>query len=195
MIDLLLKAGANPNLQLKLLPPYRAVGADRGADTLLSIGTTPMIRAAKAGDTAAIRLLLAHGGNPNLPQAGGITAVMAAAGLGSTNIDTRGSLKTQPELIDSLKLMLAGGGDITLRDKQGRSALHGAAFWGYNDIVRFLADNKAPLDAQDLKGLTPLDYALGKAGGQGRGGQGVTVNPATAKLIEELLGSKVTAQR
>ena len=195
MIDLLLKAGANPNLQLKLLPPYRAVGADRGADTLLTIGTTPLIRAAKAGDTAAITLLLAHGGNPNLPQVAGINAVMAAAGVGSTNIDTRGSLKTQAQTIASLTLLLAGGGEVTLQDSQGRTALHGAAFWGWNEVIRHLAAQQAPLDAKDLKGFTALDYALGKAGGQGRGGQGVTVHPDSAKLIEELLGSKATAQR
>ena len=195
MIDLLLKAGANPNLQLKLLPPYRAVGADRGADTMLSIGTTPLIRAAKAGDAAAIALLLAHGGKPNLPQAGGINAVMAAAGVGSTNIDTRGSLKTQAQTIESLTLLLAGGGDLGLQDSQGRTALHGAAFWGWNEVIRHLAAKQAPMDAKDFKGFTALDYALGKAGGQGRGGQGVTVHPDSARLIEELMGSKATAQR
>ena len=195
MIELLLKAGANPNLQLKLLPPFRAVGADRGADTMLSIGSTPLLRAAKAGDAAAIKLLLAHGANPNLPQFAGINAVMAAAGLGSTNIDTRGSLKTQPETVESLRLLLAGGGDIRLQDKQGRTALHGAAFWGWNDVVRFLVAQGASLSAVDAKGLTPLDYALGKAGGQGRGGQGVTVNRETAQLLESLQAAAGTAQR
>ena len=195
MIQLLLKAGANPNLQLKLLPPYRAVGADRGADPLLTIGSTPLLRAAKAGDAEATRLLLAAGANPNLPQMAGITPVMAAAGLGSTNIDTRGSLKTQAGMIDSLKLMLAAGGDLALQDKQGRTALHGAAFWGYNDVVKFLAANHAPLQAKDAKGLTPMDHALGKAGGQGRGGQGVTVYKDTAALLEQLQAAAVTAQR
>ena len=195
MIDLLLKAGANPNLQLKLLPPYRAVGADRGADTLLTIGSTPLLRAAKAGDAEATRLLLAAGANPNLPQVAGITPVMAAAGLGSTNIDTRGSLKTQAGMIDSLKLMLAAGGNLTMQDKQGRTALHGAAFWGYNDVVKFLAANHAPLQAKDAKGLTPVDHALGKAGGQGRGGQGVSVYKDTATLLEQLQAAAVTAQR
>jgi len=47
LMEQLLKAGANPNLQLRLLMPYRAVGPDRGADTMLTIGTTPLLRAAK----------------------------------------------------------------------------------------------------------------------------------------------------
>jgi ankyrin repeat protein len=196
MIEKLLAAGANPNLQLKLLPPYRAVGADRGADMMLSIGTTPLIRAAKAGDAAAITLLLAHGARPDLPQQNGITPLMAAAGVGSTNIDTRGSLKTQAQAVASIELLLAGGADINLQDKQGRSALHGAAFWGWDDVVRSLAAHHARLDLPDAKGLTPYDHALGKAGGQGRGGQGVSVNTGTAKLLEELSAAQAaSAQR
>ena len=190
MIDRLLKAGANPNLQLKLLPPYRAVGADRGADTMLSIGTTPLIRAAKAGDTDAVKLLLARGALPDLPQQNGITPLMAAAGVGSTNIDTRGSLKTQAQAIATMEALLAGGAQIDLQDKQGRSALHGAAFWGWDEVVRSLASHKAKLDLPDAKGLTPKDHALGKAGGQGRGGQGVSVYPATAKLLDELMAAQ-----
>ena len=54
---MLLQAGANPNLQLKLLPPYRNVGADRGVDSMLTIGATPLLRAAKALDAPAIELL------------------------------------------------------------------------------------------------------------------------------------------
>ena len=32
IIELLLEAGAWPNVQLKLLPPYRHIGDDRGCD-------------------------------------------------------------------------------------------------------------------------------------------------------------------
>ncbi len=47
---LLLDRGANPNMQLKLFPPYRSLGQDRGGDSLLTVGTTPLLRAAKACD-------------------------------------------------------------------------------------------------------------------------------------------------
>jgi ankyrin repeat protein len=194
MIEQLLKAGANPNLQLKLLPPYRAVGADRGADGMLSIGTTPLIRAAKAADVAAIKLLLAYGAKPNLPQAGGISAVMAAAGVGSTAIDTRGAIKSQQDSVESLKLMLAAGGDVNQPDSQGRAPIHGAAFWGWNDVVKYLAANKANLDAVDTRGKTVVDYALGKAGGMGRGGQGEVAHEATGKLLQELMTANVSAR-
>lgn len=91
--ELLLAAGANPNAKLKkLFPSFRSIGADRGADLMLTIGTTPLIRAAKAGELAVIQLLLAHGANPSLPHSRGITPLRAAAGLGSDEIDTRGAL-------------------------------------------------------------------------------------------------------
>src|SRR5215467_4052731 len=81
VIELLLEKGANPNLQLKLLPPYRNVIDDRTLDTVLTIGATPLLRAAKAFDAAAIKLLLAYGANVSIPNNRGVTPVMAAAGM------------------------------------------------------------------------------------------------------------------
>ena len=54
---MLLKAGANPNLQLKLFPPYRSLRDDRGADSLLASARRRCMRAAKAGDIPAMKLL------------------------------------------------------------------------------------------------------------------------------------------
>ncbi len=90
IIELLLEAGAWPNVQLKLLPPYRHIGDDRGCDLMLVTGTTPLLRAAKTFDTAAIELLIEHDANVDLPNDGGITPVMAAAGVGSVECDARG---------------------------------------------------------------------------------------------------------
>jgi len=60
LIQKLLDHGANVNAQLKKQQPYRAK-LDRGDDTVLTTGTTPFLRAAKAGDVAAMKLLLAKG--------------------------------------------------------------------------------------------------------------------------------------
>src|SRR6185312_10822899 len=151
---MLLKAGADPNLQLKLFPPYRSLRDDRGADRLLSVGATPLIRAAKAGDVPAMRLLLAHGARPDLPTASGITPLMAAAGNESSNLDTRGRYKTEAQAVEAVKVLLAAGVDINTRDEVGQTALYGAATWGWNDLVKTLAAQKADLTIKDSRGRT-----------------------------------------
>ncbi len=87
-------------------------------------------------------------------------------------------------------MLLAFKGDINRHATDtGRTALHGAAMWGWNDVVQFLADNGADLFAKDSGGMLPLDSALGKAGGFGRQGA-TTVRPETADLIRKLMAAK-----
>jgi uncharacterized protein len=195
MIEILLDAGANPNVQLKLFPPYRAVGPDRGADMMLTMGSTPLLRAAKAADVAAIRLLLAHGANPNLPNIQGVTPVMAAAGLGSNEIDTRGRFKTQPDQVASIDLLVKAGADINAHDNRGQTALHGAALFGYDDVIKDLVAHNADVNAKDQKGMTPLDSAMGRAGGHGRGGVSIEVHDATAALIKQYQSDATVARQ
>jgi ankyrin repeat protein len=192
ILERLLNAGANPNLQLKLLPPFRSVGADRGVDQMITIGATPLLRAAKAMDAPAIKLLLAHGALPNLPNIRGLTPTMAAAGLGSVDADTRGVFTTpdvEQRSLASLELLLAAGGEINAADNRGQTPLHGAAFWGWNDVVQFLVDHHANLAAKDLKGMSPVDSAMGHAGGNSRGGQRIDVHEDTAVLLKKLMSS------
>jgi ankyrin repeat protein len=195
MIEILLDAGANPNAQLQLFPPYRAVGPDRGADLMLTMGATPLLRAAKAGDAAAVRLLLDHGANPNLPNIQGVTPLMAAAGLGSNEIDTRGRFKTQPDQIASIDLLVKAGADVNAHDNNGQTALHGAALFGYDDVIKDLVVHNADVNAKDKKGMTPLDSALGRAGGHGRGGTSIIVHDATAALIKQYQSEGTVARQ
>jgi len=194
VIAMILEAGANPNLQLKLLPPYRNVGADRGVDQMLTIGATPLLRAAKALDAPAIELLLKHGANPNLPNMRGTTPVMAAAGLGSVDADTRGVYTTEDTAlrsVASLKLILDAGGEINAKDNiRGQTPLHGASFWGWNAAVELLVARGADLDAKDNNGRTVIDSALGKAGGNSRGGQRIDVHEDTAELLRKLMDAR-----
>ncbi len=66
---------------------YRATGNDRGLDGMLSVGTTPLLRAAKAQDAPAIKLLLEHGALIDLPNNQGMTPI--AGGLGHGIVGAR----------------------------------------------------------------------------------------------------------
>lgn len=196
IIDMLLQRGANPNLQLKFLPPFRNVGADRGVDTMLTTGVSPLLRAAKGLDAEAVKLMMEHGGNPNLPQVRGITPTMAAAGMGSVDADTRGRYDTPDtpqRSIDTLKILLAKGGELMGRDNRGQTPLHAAAFWGWNDTVAFLVQQGADPNAKDNTGKVPIDNAMGRNGGNSRAGARVDVHKDTADLLVKLGATPVAA--
>jgi ankyrin len=196
LVERLLTAGANPNAQLKLLPPYRHVIDDRVLDAPLTIGATPLLRAAKAFDVPVIRLLLAHGANVNLPNIRGVTPLMAAAGAGSTDADTRGvytTTDTQQRAIASLELLVAKGAEVNAKDAgRGLTALHEAARWGWNDVIRFLVAHGADVRAKDSRGMTPVDSALGRAGGNSKFGQRIDVFKDAAALLRDLGGTEGT---
>jgi ankyrin repeat protein len=187
MIRILVDKGANPNLQLKLLPPYRATGADRGVDQMLTVGATPLLRAAKAQDAPAIKLLVEHGAIIDLPNSQGMTPMVAASGMGSVDADTRGNYNAadiQERSIASLELLLTHGAEINGRaGRFQQTPLDGAAFWGWNKVVEYLLSKGADINLKDGRGFTALDYALGRAGGNSRGGQRIDVHADTGELL------------
>jgi ankyrin repeat protein len=112
---MLLDAGANPNLQLKRRPPYRDVPQDRGGDTILAQGATPLLRAARAGDAPMVDLLLKRGALVDLPSKEGVTPLMAAAGVEFGTRVTRGRNRTNEGVLATMTLLLAAGADINAR--------------------------------------------------------------------------------
>jgi ankyrin repeat protein len=173
---------------------------------MLNTGATPLLRAAKTFDVAAIRLLVAHGARIDLPNANGITPLMAAAGYGSVECDIRGygpgiphylTKDVEEKSIAALTVLLDGGADINERTAgaarggrgPGQTALFGAAFWGWNDVAKFLVEHGAKIDVADAEGRTPVDAALGKAGGHERGSS-VKVFDDTAELLRTLCGAQ-----
>lgn len=182
----LLAAGADPNLQLKLFPPFRSLRDDRGKDLMLGPGTTPLVRAAKAGDVGCVKLLLAHGANPSLPTASGITPLMAAAGNGSLGRDTRGRYRNEADAIETVNLLLAAGADVNSRDNNGQTALHGAALWGWSKLVAILAAHNADVMVKDARGRTAADVA--QVSGEGVGGPSGP-HPETAALLRHLMST------
>jgi hypothetical protein len=51
-------------------------------------------------------------------------------------------------------------------------------------------DKGADLDARDNRGNTPVESALGKAGGNSRGGQRIDVHEDTATLLRKLSAAR-----
>jgi uncharacterized protein len=112
---MLLEKGANPNLQLKRRPPYRDVPQDRGGDAILAQGATPLLRAARGGDAAMVKLLLEHKALVDLPSKEGVTPLMAAAGVDFGTRVTRGRNRTNEGVLATMQLLLDAGADINAR--------------------------------------------------------------------------------
>ena len=158
LIQALLERGANPNAQLTKALPGRS-GMDLG-DTILGVGTTPLMRAARAGDAPVMRALLAKGADPTLTTKDGNTALQLAAGIGYRDKNTKGS---ESEALEALKLAIGLGLDLNRENNRGETALHGAAFRGADALVQYLVEQGAQLNAKSKQGFTPLDEAMGKS--------------------------------
>jgi ankyrin repeat protein len=188
LIRLLLEHGANSNARLKTPTLQRA---HTPGEPSLNEGSTPLMRAAKNGDSAAIRLLLEHGADPNARQKNQTTALMFAAGLGRGTSAFTKDYATEGELLESVKVLIAAGADVNAVNDTGETPLHYGA-QASDDIVRFLADKGAKLDAKDSKGRTPVEMALG-VGLHGHAGGPPNVREGTANLIRQLIAAKNTA--
>jgi ankyrin len=133
-------------------------GMDFG-DTTLGAGATPLMRAARAGDHAVIRLLLERGADPKLTTRDGTNALMFAAGVGYRDKNTRGS---ESDALESVKVLMAAGLDLRQTNTRGENTLHGAALRGADTIAQFLLDQGVDINTTSKQGYTPLDVALGK---------------------------------
>ncbi|HJT87000.1 MAG TPA: ankyrin repeat domain-containing protein [Bryobacteraceae bacterium] len=201
LMQALLAHGANPNAQLKSPTLQRAHTPGEGT---LGEGTTPLMRAAKNGDSAAIRLLLDHGADVSIRQKNGATALMFAAGLGRGVGVFAKDYGTEADLLEAAKVLVAHGADVNAISGAGQTAMHFAAQAAdanlpvpSDDMVRFLAAHGARLDVVDKKGRTPVDMALGK-GLRGRAGGPVAPRLGTVALLKQLMagsGAAVTASR
>jgi len=158
IVNQLLSRGANVNATLTAPLPGRS-GMDYG-DTILGPGTTPLMRAARAGDATVMRLLLEKGADARLTTKEGNTALMFAAGVGYRDKNTTGS---ENDALEALKVSLETGLDLNQANTKGETALHGAASRGADTIVGFLVEHGAALNAKTNQGHTPLDIAMGKA--------------------------------
>lgn len=127
---------------------------------LKRVGATPLMLAAKGVDYELMRVFAASGADPWLRNADNTTVLMLAAG---TNIvDLGKDSGTKEDAFEAVKLAWALAPDlVNAADDEGETALHGAAFRGAEQVVKFLIDKGARLDAKTNLGWTPLTVAHG----------------------------------
>jgi ankyrin repeat protein len=151
----------------------------------LGAGTTPLMRAARNGDYAAMKILLAAGADPKLTQPRGNNALIMSAGLGRGLGVFAKDVGTEADLREATQLLVDAGVDVNHANDEGITPLHLAAQAGLDSVVTLLAQHGARLDAKDKKNRTPVDMAMG-VGGRGRAGGPPPVYERTAALLKRL---------
>jgi ankyrin repeat protein len=143
---------------------------------------TPFLLAAKGGDSQMMQLMIANGADPKAVNAGGTSAVAAAAGVEMFNPNEDSG--TNADGLAALKVALAlDAGDINALSRNGDAPLHGAVHRGSNEIIQLLIDHGAKVDIKNRKGLTPLQVANGEDNFIGMIGK----RPEAIVLLKEIM--------
>ena len=189
LMKILLDHGANPNAGLKTTTLQRA---HTPGEPTLGDGATPMTRAARTGDVAAMELLIANGASVNQSLKNGTTPLMFACGLGRGVSAFQKDYATEAELIAAVKFLLDHGADINAISVAGQTAMHFAAQatdanfpQPSDDMVKLLASRGAKLDVVDKQNRSPIEMAEGK-GLRGRAGGPVKSRESTIEFLRLL---------
>src|SRR5262249_50803459 len=150
----LVKAGADVNTRLEK-------GAT-GRGKLGMPGATAFLLASKTADLSYMKLVVELGASPLQPNKDGCTPLMAAAGIGTLAPDEEAG--TEPEALAAVEYLLSLKADVNTVDKNGETAMHGAAYKSLPKMVQLLAEKGAKIDVwnrKDKYGWTPLMIAEG----------------------------------
>lgn len=104
-------------------------------------------RAARQGDAAQVRLLVANDGNPNQTDEESRTAMHYGAMNGNLTI---------------IAILVKAKAKLDAKDKLGNTPLHLAADRNQVDAAQLLLDVGAPVDAENKNGMTPLMIAASR---------------------------------
>jgi ankyrin repeat protein len=174
MVKALLTHGADPNARIETSTGVQGwLTIKRGAFEPFSIGTgdlkgaTPLWVAAFSSnrggtDPQVLKALLDGGADHTLTTADGTTPLMAAAGLGQGTFSPgkpRGDRSMGAE--EAVKILVEAGADVNATNEAKFAVLHGAAFRGLNEVIEYLVQKGANIDAQDFTGRTAFRIAEG----------------------------------
>lgn len=155
LVEALLAAGADPNIRLRNNPPTQGF---LGFRRMAMAGATPFIVAARAADLDIMHALLAAGADPLLATDDETTALVAAAGY-AYSIGT--DIHQESDALAAARLIIDAGVDVNGANTVGETALHAAAYTGWDSVAQLLLDHGAEVDAENIVGWTPLAIASG----------------------------------
>lgn len=191
LMKALLARGADPNVRTTRELWFRGRLDDDWVD---SIGATAFWRAAQSHDVDAMKLLVAAGADPNVGTKQGCSPLQVAAGFGFeysfTVVKPDSRFETVKYLVEDLKA------NVNSRDDLGYTPLHGAAYVGDNEVVKYLVSKGANVKVRSIahvngnvgprafpapegKGDTVADMANGPR-------QHARLHPDTVALVESL---------
>lgn len=149
------------------------------ANEMDSSGHTVLNLAAAQGSLECVLLLLDYGADPNRRDCEGNVPLWSAimgrndpvikllvdngATLASSDVGDFASYAVEQNSIDLLKDIIKHGGDVTVRNTIGTTALHKAISEEKTQVVEFLINNGANIDLPDVHGWTPRDLAYHQA--------------------------------
>jgi ankyrin repeat protein len=151
--------------------PWGAAWAD-------AAGPAPLVRAAEAGDTAAVKRLLDAGTPVDARDARGRTALLAATHADrvevarlliarGADVNAQDPIQDSPFLyagaegrLEILRLCLAAGADLKSTNRYGGTALIPAAHHGHVETVRELLKTRIDVDHVNRLGWTALLEAI-----------------------------------
>jgi len=155
LVEKLVAKGANVNARMT-----RRVNLNNTRPS--EIGATPFFLASLTDDAELLRALIKLGADPTMTNADNSTPLMVAAGLWSRSPGEDPG--TESETLEAVQVLLDLGADINAVDKNGETAMHGAAYKNLPKVVKFLAAKGARIDVwnrDDKFGWTPLAIAAG----------------------------------